>query len=703
MTSTTAIDHILFGVAYYDEYMPEDRLGRDIEMMKAAHINTVRIAESTWSTMEPQPGEFDFSHVDRVIDAMEDAGIGVIVGTPTYAVPSWLTMSHPEVLACTHAGRNRYGARQLMDITSPAYLLHAERMIRALVGHVAPRRAVMGFQVDNETKYYDVVSPNVQRAFVRHLRKRFGDDLEAMNRAFGLDYWSNRIDAWEDFPDVAGTINASLAGAFDEFRRSLVSDFIGWEASIVREYAREDQFVTQNYDLEWRGYSYGLQPWADDFRTSEHLDIVGVDIYHPTEDLLTGREIALGGDMARSFGGGRNYLQLETQAQGQTGWLPYPGQLRLQAYSHLASGSESVMYWHWHSIHNSYETYWKGLLSHDLEPNPVYEEAGRFGAEIERIGPRLLHLGKRNRVAIVVDNASLSALSRFSVETGLPDPYPYSEEVSGLLGYNDVLRWVYDALFDLNVECDFLPETATAERLAPYALVVTPALYSVDDSFIEAIRGYVRSGGHVVSTFRSFVADRDVTVWHDRAPHGLTDVFGMSYSLFTRPQHVPLDIHGRDAGEAVSGTQDGHAVPRIEAERFIELLSPEPVDGADVVVGYDHSAWGRYAAVTRHRFGAGAATWIGTMFDSGLLRDLLRDELRDAGVWGWPQELAGTVTVRQGVNGLGERVFYLLNYSDSPKSVALPFSYEGLLDGGMMPEGGVTVIEPWGVVIGVRR
>jgi beta-galactosidase len=40
--------------------MPYDRLDKDIEMMKKAGINTVRIAESTWSTCEPQDGVFDF-------------------------------------------------------------------------------------------------------------------------------------------------------------------------------------------------------------------------------------------------------------------------------------------------------------------------------------------------------------------------------------------------------------------------------------------------------------------------------------------------------------------------------------------------------------------------------------------------------------------------------------------------------------------
>ena len=75
------MDRLLYGVAYYDEYMPCDRLDKDVEMIKAAGINLVRIAESTWSTCEPQEGVFDFSHVTRVLDAMEAAGI---VSTPEH-------------------------------------------------------------------------------------------------------------------------------------------------------------------------------------------------------------------------------------------------------------------------------------------------------------------------------------------------------------------------------------------------------------------------------------------------------------------------------------------------------------------------------------------------------------------------------------------------------------------------------------------
>ncbi|MCB5659020.1 hypothetical protein LIQ27_23300, partial [Bacteroides fragilis] len=67
---------------------------------------------------------------------------------------------------------------------------------------------------------------------------------------------------------------------------------------------------------------------------------------------------------------------------------------------------------------NSFETYWRGLLWHDFESKPTYEEPGRFGREIgdPRIGDTLSHLSKRNAVAIRASNDSLTALSWFHIE-----------------------------------------------------------------------------------------------------------------------------------------------------------------------------------------------------------------------------------------------------------------------------------------------
>lgn len=205
--------------------------------------------------------------------------------------------------------------------------------------------AVIGYQVDNETKSFGTSGPNVQTAFVTAIKKKWSS-LDDLNKAWGLDYWSNRINSWDDFPSVNASINASMTNAFQAFQRGLVTDFLAWQANLVRRHARPGQFVTQNFDLDWRGYSYGIQPEVNHWEAAKALDVAGIDIYHPSQEKLTGTEIAFGGDVARSMRGGQNYLVIETQAQGFPEWTPFPGQLRLQAFSHLASGATMVGYWH---------------------------------------------------------------------------------------------------------------------------------------------------------------------------------------------------------------------------------------------------------------------------------------------------------------------------------------------------------------------
>jgi beta-galactosidase len=662
---------LLFGVAYYDEYMPYDRLDQDIAMMKKAGINTVRIAESTWSTCEPQEGVFDFSHVERVMDAMEEAGIHVIIGTPTYAVPTWMVKSHPDILATTVKGRGIYGARQIMDITHPAYRYYGERIIRELMKHTAHRKCVIGFQLDNETKYYGTAGKNVQELFIKYLRKKFDDNLDAMNYEFGLDYWSNRINAWEDFPDVRGTINGSLGAEFEKFQRTLVDEFLSWQADIVNEYKRPDQFITHNFDFEWRGYSFGMQPDVNHYHAAKCVTIAGVDIYHPTQDELTGVEIAFGGDMTRSLKQD-NYLLLETEAQGYPGWTPYRGQLRLQAFSHIASGANSVMYWHWHSIHNSCETYWKGLLSHDFQENETYREACVIGREFAKVGSHLVNLKKKNEVAILVSNEALTALKWFGIEA--------TAAGNDGIGYNDVLRWIYDALYQMNVECDIIwPETENLDR---YRAIFVPALYAAPDALLENLDRYVKNGGNLIATFKTAFANEHVKVSHDTQPHILKNCFGVKYNQFTFPKQVGLI--GKLAGE-----------DRHEAKTFMELLIPE---GAEVLASYDHYNWKDYAAVTKNHYGEGTAVYVGCMTDGAMLEKILRDALLQADVE-LPEEHF-PVIVRKGTNDFGKTVRFCLNYSEQPRTLTYQAA-DGVdvLQEENVNHGDVISLEPWGVKI----
>lgn len=651
-------EKLYFGAAYYSEYLPYDRVEKDMEMMEKAGMNVIRIAESTWSTLEPQEGVYDFTHIDRMLNAAACHHISVIVGTPTYAVPTWLVKKYPDILAITQNGRERYGHRQNMDITNPDYLSHAERVIRVLMEHVKDVPHVIGYQLDNETKSYGTAGPRVQAMFVDYLKENF-PDINDFNHEFGLDYWSNRVNDWDDFPDVRGTINQSLAAEFCKFQRSLVTKFLSWQADIVREYKRDDQFITQNFDFDWTTHSIGYQSQVDQYDASRCMTVAGADIYHPSNEELTGAEITVCGNISRSLKKD-NYLILETEAQGLTPWLPYPGQLRLQAYSHIANGSNSVMYWHWHSIHNAIESYWKGVLSHDFSENETYREAVVIGNEWNKIGSHLKNLKKENKIAIMLDNASLTGFTQFPLEK------------AGANGYNTVMRWFSDALYRLNIEYDMI--SSREQDFSGYECLIVPALYSAPESLLLALDSYVRNGGHLITTFRSGFSDEYLKIYPDMQPHILHECLGLHYDQFTHPHHVDIVPVQSDvmaaAQEHFSHPDDSAFSLTSSACEWMELIT---CDTAVPVLKYSHPAYERYAAAAKNQYGNGSTLYFGTMFENDeLLESVLLSFLHETGFSGGDLSSDAPhypLIIKRGINDSGKELCYYLNYSKDPVSV----------------------------------
>ena len=660
---------LIYGVAYYYEYLPYDRMETDFRMMLDAGINTIRIAESTWSTWEPKDGEFDFTCLHRVLKAAEEFGLNVIIGTPTYAIPSWLDKKYPDILCETHQRKNRYGARQNFDITHPGYLFHAERIIRKLMEEVQPYNCIIGFQLDNETKHYDTCAPRVQKQFKEWLKDRFGT-VENLNDRFGFAYWSNSIADWEDLPDVRGTINGSFGAEFSAFQRHLVTEFLLWQRRIIDEYRRPDQFVTHNFDFEWRSHSYGPQPDVNHFDAAEALTIAGSDIYHPSEHDLTGAEIAFGG--AITYGLKKsNYLILETEAQGNFGWLPYPNQLRLQAFAHTAAGADGVSYWHWHSIHNSFETYWKGLLSHDFSAGAIYREAQTIGRDFARLSEHLVHLKKKNRIAIMISNRSLTGTKWFP--TAMLGTAPEHS-------YGDYFRWMADACYHINAEYDIINDS---ERdFAPYDAILLPTLYSADEDLISALKAYTKNGGHLIASFRSFFSDEYLKVYADAQPHHLTDCFGLTYDRFTKPTNVTL----------ASKLADFPEHPAVYD--WMEL--PEQVTG-EVLCTYEHPAWGGIAAVTKNQFGDGEAVYLACRFEQSALEILLQKLFAD---WNIPLPQAQfPLIIRKGTNQLGKEITYYMNFSEDVQRFPLSEDGTELFSGNTLAKGSELTLEKWDVKI----
>jgi len=680
--SPDSMDNILYGVAYYPEYMPYDRLDKDVDLMQKAGITVVRVGESTWSSWEPRDGEFQFAWMQRVLDKLHQAGIKAILGTPTYSIPTWLYKEHPEILV-THAGTapplvdpydptypteltpGYYGIRQNYDFLNPHFRQHAERVIREIVSHFKDHPAVIGYQIDNETSPTGIPSSYMNAAFLERLKQKYKTP-ETVNKIWGLVYWGQLVDKWEDLPPRDGILNPGYKLEWENFQHDVVTDYLAWQAKIVNEYKRPDQFITQDFS---GGFHTNLDQWA----IARSLDIVAENPYFETQARLSGKTIWMSDDLGRSLKHS-NFLVTETNAQtigwdSRTQYPQYPGQLRLVVYTHLAAGANMVEYWHWHSLHYGQETYWKGVLSHDLEPNRTYAEVSQVAGELKRLGPQLVDLKKDNQIAILVSTDSANSLSYM----------PVSDKVS----YMTVLRQMYGALYEMNVEPDFVQ--AGDPGLSRYKLLLVPPLYSASDAVLQQISDYVKTGGQVVMSFKSGFTDEHSTVRDVMAPGPLRAACGFHYQEFTNlpaPERLTPDPY--EVGQQNTGSV------------WEEFLVPET---AEVVASFDDPYW-HFPAITRNKYRAGMLTYEGTFVSDKLQRAVISDALKHAGLANSEEGLPPSVKVRHGRNRQGKLLHYYFNYSGQEQSV--PYSHgkgSDLLTGASIAQGQLLRLKPWDLAI----
>ena len=437
-------------------------------------------------------------------------------------------------------------------------------------------------------------------------------------------------------------------------------------AGIVDEYKRTDQFVTTDFS---GGVHTNLDQWA----ISRNLDIVSENVYFETQKQLSARDIWLSGDLARSLKN-TNYLVAETNAQtigwdSRTQYPPYPGQLRLVVYAHLAAGANMVEYWHWHSLHYGQEMYWKGVLSHDLEPNRAYQEVSQVATELKRIGPQLVNLKKESPVAILVCTDSANAMSYM----------PVSDHVD----YGSILKQMYDSLYDLNVEPDFV-EAGSAD-IVRYKVLLIPPLYSASDAVLQQISDYVKGGGHVIMSFKSGFTNESSTVRAVMAPGPLRDAAGFRYQEFTTlAEPMPLVPDRFKIGKQNTGSV------------WAEFLIPET---AKVIESLDDAYW-KFPVITRNTYGSGTLTYEATNVSDGLQREIVRDCITRAGLASADQGLPESVKVRHGRNAQGKLLHYYLNFSGTSKTIT--YSYKNgtdLLLQKRLNKGETFTIGPWDLVI----
>ena len=662
------MDTILYGAAYYPEYMPYERTDEDIALMKKAGINVVRVGESTWGLWEPEDGRFEYAWMDRVIGKLHAAGIRVILGTPTYSIPAWMYKKHPEMVVVRLGGqRLYYGPRQNTDLMNATYRSYCERVIRKILEHYKDNPAIIGYQIDNETSSAGAANPDVQAGFKDYLESKF-KTVDQLNKLWGLNYWGQRLNNWDELPPRDGILNPGWKLEWERYSQWETTDFLAWQAKLVIEYKRPDQFITTDF-------AGPPNPVVSEFDVAKSLDIVAANPYHGTQDDFDGETSTYEGDYSRSLKR-TNYLITETNAEA-IGWdskdqfPPYDGQLRLDVYTHVSSGANMVEYWHWHSLHYGQETYWKGVLGHDLQPGRPYDEVSRTAHELQGIGPEIADLRIKNQVAVLYSRDSYYGIEFMK----------FSDRVN----YSSILHQMYDALYHANIGVDFLFPEST--NLSDYKVILVPPLYIASDALLARLSDFVKNGGHLVVAFKSVFCNEYSTVRSEMMPGPLKEAAGFHYQAFSSLQQ-PLPLKDDPFHVGIDN----------KVSEWAEMIVP---DTAKALAYYDHPFFEKYAAITRNEFGKGSLTYEGTVLTDKLQKAVLLGVLDEAGLAASDQKIPAAVHVKHAQNRQGKILHFYLNYSSSSQIV--PYAYGSgtnlLSPGSAVTPGQSLPLQPWDLAI----
>ena len=651
-----------YGADYYPEHWPEERWPTDAEMMAEAGLNLVRLAEFAWTRLEPEPERFDFAWLDRAIEHLAARGIRVVLGTPTAAPPAWLVRQHPEVLRVRADGRRvHYGHRRNVCLVSPVYRHYAARIVRAMAAHYRDHPSVIGWQIDNEFGCHDSARcycEACQEAFREWLAARYGN-LDALNQAWGTDFWSHTYRAWEEIPlpfADALPANPGLALDYRRFASDANVAFQRLQVDILRELC-PSHFVTHNF------MANGFQE-LNYYDLARDLDFVSWDNY-PDLRRSDPAQLAFNHTCIRGWKGANFWvMEEESGAPGTTviSPNPRPGDIRLWSYQAIAHGADAIVYFRWRTCTFGAEQYWHGILDHDGRPRRRYYEVQRMGRELQRIGGQIVGSEVNAEVALIFDWDTAFA---FQIQPN-----------NASFDYFEHLKRYFVAFHRRNVPVDIIPWSADLRR---YRLVLAPALYVLSPEAAARLRAYVEKGGTVLFDVRTGGKDVHNRVAEGPLPGLVADLCGVTVDEY--------DSLGPDVTVPLVFDTPIVSPQKLLAHTWCEVLAPQ---GAKVLVRYGGQYYCGQPAVTVNSYGKGRAVYVGAIANPPAYDRLVDELLSSTGV----QPLLDTppgveVTARwQGQ----KRLLFVLNHTGTPQSVSLPGELQDLLTGQRLS--GTAVLPP---------
>ncbi len=602
------------GVCYYPEHWDEVTWAPDATRMRASGLSWVRVGEFAWSVLEPRPGHYEWGWLDRAVDTLAEAGLKVVLGTPTATPPKWLVDSMPDMLPVAPDGRRLgFGSRRHYDFAHRGYRDASAKVAADLAERYGRHEAVRAWQVDNEYGCHDSLRQAgraTRDAWPRWLEARYGT-IQALNEAWWTTFWSMRYSCFEDVELPLQTVTEAAPGARLDYARFSSELAIAYHRRQVAEIRPRSpgRPVTHNAmlffgDLDahalgreldaitWDNYPLGMlemAPLPEELKTrfarTGHPDLIAFN-----HDLYRGALEPAAGEPYRPF-------WVMEQQPGQVNWaptnpLPSPGAVRLWTHQALAHGADVVSYFRWRPALGAQEHMHAGLLRHDGTPDQGLAEAERVAAELLAATTDAAPQRRRAPVALLFSYHDLWA--------GEIQPH-----AAGWAGWGPWLH-PYLALRSLGLDVDVLPPD---RDLRAYSLVIAPSLTLADEALEAALERALSAATTLLLGPRSGAYRNDMRV-HEQQPGPLGGLSGTRVARVDtlRPGSVGLLTLEPALADAMGSSAASY-------HTWADLL--EPSDSTHVWARYATPAYAGVPALTcrEHERGARCLT-LGAALDS---------------------------------------------------------------------------------------
>ena len=626
------------GVCYYPEHWPEAMWKDDAARMKALGIDRVRIAEFAWSRIEPSPGEYNWAWLDRAIDVLADAGLKVVMCTPTATPPKWLIDRHPDILPVGADGRPRaFGSRRHYDFSSPSYFEASQKICTAVAERYGKHPAVAFWQTDNEFGCHNTVvsySPAALQRFRGWLKHRYGT-IDALNTAWGTVFWSMEFRSFDEIDLPVGTVTEAHPTHRLDYRRFASDEVVRYnrmQTEIIRAHSPQRP-VAHNFmqlftefdhykvaaDLDiatWDSYPLGAleEQWFDPSIKSKWLRTGHPDFASFNHDVYRGMS--------------KLPFWVMEQQPGPVNWAhrnpaPLPGMVRLWSWEAFAHGAGCVSYFRWRQAPFAQEQMHAGLNTPDNRLDMGGAEASLVAKEIEQVLEADGESRVSTKVALVWD---YEAKWLFEIHPqGADFHYPrFAFEY-------------YSALRSLGLDVDVIPVDAPLDG---YKMIVVPPLPVVPADFADRLAA---SGAQVVLGPRTGSKTANLTI-----PAALPPGEGIAKLIPIRVWRV----------ESMRPNVTEKVDQRGEARHWRDFI--ETGDGAQIEATFADG----HPAIVR----CGSVLYLASLFDETLTQDIFLNVAKSAGINAAPLPEGIRISRRGSLT-------YVFNYNATPYKIPAAASY----------------------------